>query len=71
MRTDWILDVLADLRTFASSNDLPALAEQLDDTAIVALTEIAALKERTDGQAYGDRNATGANTGVAGASGHA
>ena len=67
MRSDWILDVLADLRTFALSNDLPALAEQLDDTAIVALTEIAALKERINGQAHGDRDSTGTDTGAVGA----
>lgn len=67
MRSDWILDVLADLRSFALSNNLPALAEQLDDTAIVALTEIAALKERTDDQPHGDRNSIGPNTGVVGA----
>lgn len=67
MRSDWILDVLADLRAFALSNNLPVLAEQLDDTAIVALTEIAALKDRTNGQAHGDRNPTGTDTGVVGA----
>lgn len=67
MRIDWILDVLADLRTFALSNDLPALAEQLDDTAIVALSEIAALRERTNGQANGNRNPTGTDTGAVGA----
>ena len=27
METEWILDVLADLRTFAHQNGLPALAE--------------------------------------------
>lgn len=67
MRSDWILDVLADLRSFALSNDLPVLAEQLDDTAIVALTEIAALKERTNGQTHGDRNPTRTDTGAVGA----
>lgn len=45
MRSDWILDVLADLKAFAQCNDLPALAEQIDDTALVALAEIAALTE--------------------------
>jgi hypothetical protein len=49
MRSDWILDVLTDLKTFATANDLPVLAEQLDDTAIVALAEIAALHERMQG----------------------
>jgi hypothetical protein len=43
------------------------LAEQLDDTAIVALTEIAAQKERTNGQTHGDRNPIGTDTGAVGA----
>jgi hypothetical protein len=46
MRSDWILDVLTDLKTFARANELTALAEQLDDTAIVAMAEIAALREK-------------------------
>jgi hypothetical protein len=46
MRSDWILDVLTDLKTFARANELTVLAEQLDDTAIVAMAEIAALKEK-------------------------
>jgi|TARA_B110000459_G_scaffold203436_1_gene259895 hypothetical protein len=46
MRSDWILDVLADLKTFAQANELVALAEQLDDTSIVAMAEIAALREK-------------------------
>lgn len=41
MKNDWILDVLADLKTFAHSNGLKALAEQLEDTALVAAVEIA------------------------------
>jgi hypothetical protein len=46
MRSDWILDVLTDLKTFARANELTVLAEQLDDTAIVAMAEIAALQEK-------------------------
>ncbi|MBM1634648.1 hypothetical protein JQV27_17480 [Sulfitobacter mediterraneus] len=46
MQTDWILDFLADLRTFAISSDLPKLAAKLDDSAIVAMAEISALQER-------------------------
>ena len=46
MRSDWILDVLADLKTFARANELVALAEQLDDTSIVAMAEISALREK-------------------------
>lgn len=41
MSNTWILDVLADLKSFAVRNDLTALAEQLDDTTLVAATEIA------------------------------
>lgn len=40
MRSDWILDVLSDIKSFAIANELPLLAEHLDDIAIVALTEI-------------------------------
>ena len=51
MQSDWILDVLADLRSFALSNGLPALAEHLDDTAMVALAEFKAHEEKTAGSA--------------------
>ena len=47
MKSDWILDVLADLRKFAHANDLPLLAEQLDDTAHIATAEIATRDERS------------------------
>lgn len=40
MRDDWVLDVLGDLRTFARQNAFSALAEQLDDTIIVAAADI-------------------------------
>lgn len=72
MRSDWILDVLTDLKTFATANDLPVLAEQLDDTAIVALAEIAALHEKTQGGANGSEfEGSGDGLGGAGAGGHA
>lgn len=41
MNYDWILDVLADLREFARENGLHALAENLNDTAIIAAAEFA------------------------------
>jgi len=47
MRSDWVLDVLADLRNFAQANDLPKLAEQLDDTALIATAEFATRDERS------------------------
>lgn len=58
MRHDWILDVLADLKAFALSADLTTLAEQLDDTALIALAEIASVEEGTKRQA----NAQNPNT---------
>ena len=44
MSINWILDVLADLKSFAVRNELGALAEQLDDTTLVAAAEIANLE---------------------------
>jgi hypothetical protein len=41
MGNDWIVDVLADLRSFAQNNGLPVLAVQLNDAALVAQAEIA------------------------------
>lgn len=49
MKSDWILDVLTDLRAFAHANGLPLLAEQLDDTAIVAMAEISGKAELVTG----------------------
>lgn len=40
MQYEWILDVLSDLKAFAKANGLSFLAEQLDDTALVAAAEI-------------------------------
>ena len=40
MTHGWIIDVLTDLKTFATKNGLTALADQLEDTALVATAEI-------------------------------
>lgn len=40
MQNEWILDVLADLKSFAQKNGLPILAEHLDDTRYLALSEL-------------------------------
>ena len=54
MANDWIIDVLADLRTYAGANGLTALAEQLDDATLVAAAEIASSGEcATDGAKFG------------------
>lgn len=39
MSHDWMINVLQDLRKFASQNGLPILAEQLDDTIHIAVAE--------------------------------
>ena len=41
MQNEWILDVLADLTAFARKNGLGVLAEHLDDTRLVAASELA------------------------------
>jgi len=41
MAHDWILDVLADLKAYASKNGLPALVHELDEATLIAATEIA------------------------------
>lgn len=45
MGHDWILDVLADLQTFARVNEMPTLAAQLTDASYVARAEIASKAE--------------------------
>lgn len=45
MKYAWIIDVLTDLRSFALANDLPDLAEQLDDTMHVAIRDITRARE--------------------------
>ena len=46
MNADWILDVLTDLKSYATKNGLGVLAEQLDDTRLVAAAELASLETR-------------------------
>ncbi|MDB4212126.1 hypothetical protein N9769_07145 [Ascidiaceihabitans sp.] len=68
MRSDWILDVLTDLKTFARANELLVLAEQLDDTSIVAMAEIAALREKQDRRTHDRDHGLETYLGGAGAS---
>lgn len=53
MKFDWIVDVLADLRTFAERNGLPRLAEELDDTCRRAALELSS-GDRGGGTEPGD-----------------
>ena len=41
MTNDWIIDVIADLRIYASHHGLSALAQQLDEATAVAAVELA------------------------------
>ncbi len=66
MQDDWILDVLADLRAFATANHLPRTAEQLDDAALIALAEMSAQRERIAGRPHENRAASGTDLGKAG-----
>lgn len=44
MRHDWILEVLADLGTYAQKNALEALAAKVEETILVARDEIARVR---------------------------
>ncbi len=46
MNNSWILDVLTDLKKFASLNGLTALERELDNTHSVASAELDGLIER-------------------------
>lgn len=46
MANDWIIDVLADLKTYAKKNGLSVLSQQLEETTLIAATEIASREEK-------------------------
>ena len=45
MGHNWIIGVLADLESFAQKNDLPMLADQIGQAAVVATAELTPLTE--------------------------
>jgi hypothetical protein len=45
MTEKWMIDVLADLREFAKDNCMGTLVKQLDDTILIAASEMAPLSE--------------------------
>jgi hypothetical protein len=65
MKNDWIMDVLADLKNFARANGLPALADQLAESADLAAVEIAS-NERRAKALHGDEFASGNHPAEAG-----
>lgn len=62
MKHEWILDVLADLETFAQANDLTALAEQLDETRSIATSEIISASDMAGLVVHGDDSSTGTHS---------
>ncbi|MEO0372695.1 MAG: hypothetical protein AAF231_14640 [Pseudomonadota bacterium] len=48
MQNEWILDVIADVRTFARQNNLPDLASHMDTAWLLASAEIASLSKDYD-----------------------
>ncbi|GLQ34501.1 hypothetical protein GCM10007939_07840 [Amylibacter marinus] len=61
MKHEWMIDVLSDLQNFAKQHDLDRLAEHIEDTLLVAASELAAQRQ---GSAQGadeisDRRTTG------------
>lgn len=68
---DWILDVLSDLKSFALANDLGALAEQLDDTTLIAAAEIVSQTEEARDQGNAGYRQPGTDTGGLGRHRHA
>lgn len=65
MDHEWVLDVIADIRTYARHNDLPDLASHMDTAWVLASAEIASLSkdrsgdERSASAAFGDYTAVG------------
>lgn len=59
MANDWIIDVLADLKTYAKKNGLSVLAKQLEETTLIAATEIASVQERAPDSANWELGDTG------------
>ena len=60
MAHEWVLDVLADLQTFADANALPALAAHLDEACLIAAEELVSQEdERTPQKPYAEAIAAG------------
>lgn len=51
MNADWMLDVLADLRTFAHDNRYARLAEHLDDSLLIAAADLCNAQRSEPGEA--------------------
>ena len=54
MSHHWILETLDDLETYARANGLPRLADELQETRLLAMTEIASTAADAAGPADGE-----------------
>lgn len=66
MQNDWILDVLSDLKSFAVANGMGVLAEQLDDTRLVAAAEIASHAREAERHRHDEQSAARSDIGDVG-----
>ena len=55
----WMLDVIVDLRSFATANGLTTLADHLGKTLEVASAEVASMNDKAGAQANGQQNKSG------------
>ena len=58
MGHEWIIDVIADLKSFAKTHDLPLLADQLEQTSLVASAEIGSMAAKPSIMMRGERAET-------------
>lgn len=54
MGRTWIIDVIADLQTFAQQNDLPTLADELAKVRSTALVELSSSRKDQAMTAWGE-----------------
>lgn len=52
----WMLDVLVDLQSFAAANGLGSLADQLDETLVIASAELEILDDTAGTWTNGPQN---------------
>lgn len=58
MGHEWMIDVLADLKTFAKQNNLPLMAMELDAVMVTASAEIGCIAAGSGSFAKGESTGT-------------
>ncbi|HEY9019699.1 MAG: hypothetical protein QUV10_06720 [Paracoccaceae bacterium] len=62
MQNEWLLDVIADLKTFAGENGMEQLARHLEETREIVLTEMSSSRGEAPVALPMDEKRTGADT---------